>query len=263
MESRSGFAKGAPALVLAVWLLGGAAGAQAAATAGAFSNAILTVSGPTLPDLIYTVDTDSFSLQDFSGAAESTVEASPFASAVSTGGTDILVDLIADTFTSADAPPVSDAFGEAGTSAFVTIFNDGAAAVDIDVLLEVHFDAFAVVDAPLVEDATAEASVALLSDSGGLLAEIIGSADALLGPPDDFMDGILHDSTITLAPGESVALDLFNDTTATAISAVPVPAALPLLGSALLLGAPLARRRMAAASEGPRDGDKPHAALRP
>ncbi len=92
-----------------------------------------------------------------------------------------------------------------------------------------------------ISDAAAEATVELWVD-GSLVDCVSLFADLLSGPPDDFFD-IMDDFSVTLNPQESVEIELRTFASGFASAVVPVPAALPLMGSALLGLVGLARRR--------------------
>lgn len=111
---------------------------------------------------------------------------------------------------------------------------------------EITYDIFAFLSASAFGapgepgDAFAEAFVELRVD-GSLVQSFSVFADLLFGPPDDFFD-IMEEFTVTLGPSESVEIELITGVAGFA-TVVPVPAALPLMGSALLGLFGFARRR--------------------
>lgn len=129
-----------------------------------------------------------------------------------------------------------------GSSGILVLENTSA--TDI---YEITYDIFGflgagVTDVPgEISDAAAEATVEFWVN-GSLVDGISLFADLLSGPPDDFFD-LMDDFSVTLNPGETVELELRTVAGGFASAIIPVPAALPLLGSALLGLAGLARRR--------------------
>ena len=89
-------------------------------------------------------------------------------------------------------------------------------------------------------DAFAEGSLELWVD-GSLLHSLSVNADLLFGPLDDFAD-LMDEFTVTLDPMDWLEIEMISSVSGFA-TAIPVPAALPLLGSALLGMLGLARRR--------------------
>lgn len=111
---------------------------------------------------------------------------------------------------------------------------------------EITYDVFAFLSASVFgapgepSDAFADAFLELRVD-GSLVHSFSVFADLLFGPPDDFID-IMEEFTVTLGPSESVEIELVTGVVGFA-TVVPVPAALPLMGSALLGLFGFARRR--------------------
>lgn len=151
-------------------------------------------------------------------------------------------DMSVSAFTDAAADANGAVESSSLTFGFVDLTN--ASATDdytINYVLNYTLDSSA--DIEFVDaDAFSNASLSLSQDGVGLFSSAT-FADALLGPPSDADSGNFFFSVL-LAPGESVSLTL-RATTFGVAEAVPVPAALPLLGSGLIGLFGLARRRRA------------------
>ncbi|UCG72362.1 MAG: hypothetical protein JSV45_14120 [Chromatiales bacterium] len=112
---------------------------------------------------------------------------------------------------------------------------------------EITYDIFGFLGASVadmsggISDAAAEAIVEFWVN-GSLVDSVSLFADLTFGPPDDFFD-VMDDFSITLNPQESVELELRAGASGFASAIIPVPAALPLMSSALLGLVGLARRR--------------------
>ncbi len=128
---------------------------------------------------------------------------------------------------------------------FVSIVNGSANTVDLTFGLSWLLDtAVGATGGLLVEDAFGDASFELTVNGASQFLSAI-SADVFLGPLDAGVNE-LDELFFSLAPGETLTLDLSATAFGTAdASPVPVPAALPLLGSALAGLWGLRRRRAA------------------
>jgi len=157
-----------------------------------------------------------------------------------------------DMFVSANGDGSADLFPgslAAESTAEVIVESIGLLVLDntsADDTYEITYDFFAFLGASAIggpeepADAFADAFIELRID-GSLVHSFSIFADLLFGPPDDFLD-IMEEITVTLGPSESVEIELITGVAGFA-TVVPVPAALPLMGSALLGLFGLARRR--------------------
>jgi hypothetical protein len=162
-----------------------------------------------------------------------------FGPSIPGAGLDLSVSAFGEGFS--DAPE-----GEANSLAIATgglkLENTSDSAIDIDysidVLLDVLVEAFTD-----NEDAFVDATVDILVD-GTVLESFAIFADALIGPEFDFLE-FGEDYSLTLGPSEYVEIEITSSITGLATTVVPVPAALPLLFSALAGLAAFSRRRNA------------------
>ncbi len=227
-----------------------AAPAFAASGYAAFAGANLTLvdiqSTGSLDGLLFTLIDETLTEGNASGAATVTPDAfvGQFDDPLSLGvGFDLSVEATADGTAGDDALPAGGSWdADSLATAFLNIQNGSASIVTVlfDVSWTVSSEAFS--SGFSGDDAFGQATLDLVADDGlnptALLFAAI--ADLLNGPLDDAASGT-ESFSFTLAPGASLNLDLIANTTGFA-SAVPVPAALPLFGSALL-GLWGARRR--------------------
>lgn len=227
-----------------------AAPAFAASGYAAFAGANLTLvdiqSAGSLDGLVFTLTDESLPAGSASGAATVLFDAfvGQFADPLGLGvGFDLTVEAAADGTAGDDAVPAGgNSEADSLATAFLNIANGSASSVTVlfDVEWTVSSEVFTSGFAG--DDAFSMASLDLTADDGvnptALL--FLAVADLLGGALIDAASGT-ESFSFTLAPGASLNLDLIANSTAFA-SAVPVPAALPLFGSALL-GLWGARRR--------------------
>lgn len=236
---------------LAVAMTGAfAAPALAASGYAAFAGANMTLvdiqSTGSLDGLVFTLTDETLPAGTASGAATVLPDAfiGQFDDPLGLGvGFDLTVEAMADGTAGDDALPaggISDA--ESLATAFLSILNGSASSVTVlfDVSWTVSSEVFSSGFAG--DDAFGQATLDLVADDGLNATTLFFAAlaDLLNGPLTDAASGT-ESFSFTLAPGASLNLDLIANSTAFA-SAVPVPAALPLFGSALL-GLWGARRR--------------------
>lgn len=215
-----------------------------------------TASSTAVADLFFvnaTSTTGSFAGLEFgsddntsvSDNASAFAQATPQAFAVwsaSTAGIDTGVDLSLTASVDGSVEPEGFFNLEALAFGTTTITNTSSdATFTLNYELDYSLDSSASVMNPGLEDAFAFAGVELLVD-GVSLGFLIADADALLGPPSDAISGVFQFS-LSLDPGASAEIALNVSANAAGSALVPIPAALPLLGSALLGLAGLARRR--------------------
>jgi hypothetical protein len=227
-----------------------AAPALAASGYAAFAGANMTLvdiqSAGSLDGLVFTLTDETLPAGTASGAATVLPDAfiGQFDDPLGLGvGFDLTVEAMADGTAGDDLLPAggtSDA--ESLATAFLNIQNGSTSSVTVlfDVEWTVSSEVFSSGFAG--DDAFGQATLDLVTDDGVNVTTLLFTAVAdLLGG--DLSDGASGTESFSfiLAPGASLNLDLIANSTAFA-SAVPVPAALPLFGSALL-GLWGARRR--------------------
>jgi hypothetical protein len=227
-----------------------AAPAFAASGFAAFAGANLTLvdiqSADSLDGLVFTLTDDTLFDSSTSGAASSASDAfvGQFNDPLGLGvGFDLTVEATADGAAGDDTLPAGgSADAESLATAFLNVQNGSTGSVTLlfDVSWTVSSEAFS--SGFGGDDAFGQATLDLTADDGLNQTTLLFAAlaDLLNGPLDDFANGTERFS-FTLAPGATLSLDLLANSTGFA-SAVPVPAALPLFGSALL-GLWGARRR--------------------
>lgn len=224
--------------------------AEAAASASAYSQVILSITGfrdsggnlltdrPADLDISVT-GTSNNSQQAFGGG---TASASGVAGPISLGG----ITLTADTFSDASVPP-DFSFGLAwvGNTGSLDITNNGASSYTVDFTLT--FDVVGDIFASGSDFDFAEAQVVFdLSTSAGTMFPDWDELVDNFGGDTTFSNSGSFDFSLTIGAGAGGYVDLDVTTSAYAISQVPVPAALPLLASALAGLGVVARRRVAA-----------------
>jgi hypothetical protein len=220
-------------------------------SASAIGNLTLVqiTSAGSLAGLSFSFTDDSGSTGSFLGAASQSGDATvaSFDDPLGLGvGFDLEVSAFADGIAGDDVAQLAGSSEhEAYAMGFMTIFNGSANAVDLTFGLNWLLDtAVGATGGLLVEDAFGDASFEVTVNGASQFLSAI-SADVFLGPLDASVSE-LDELFFTLAPGETLTLDLSAAAFGTAdASPVPVPAALPLLGSALA-GLWGVRRRRAA-----------------
>lgn len=215
-----------------------AAPADAASSFAADASGLLTIAGiassgeAAISDLIVTgsaalVDSEALGGAVFSGTVDFFGDGLDQAAAVS--GT--------------VAPPPGSASALYFTDGLLSLENTSSTdTFTVDFTFDYGLSASASVDDPTLEDAFATSTV-LLSSALAIIVDETITADTVFGEP----GGTLGDAitfSVTIAPAELEELFLTVDAEGAAVSAVPVPAALPLLASAFgILGVLGLRRR--------------------
>ena len=240
--------RGAVASVAISLIAFGSPQALAASTASSSASANLVLvdavsSGLNFDGILFTTSDDSSMIVDGSATATMLPAASAGWTFDSAGfGGDVALDLDA----SASGSVEPEDFFNLDVLAFgtTTISNTSATdTVTFSFALNYSLSSSASVMNSALDDAFAFSGVELQID--GMTAAIFSTdADALLGPPSDTLAGVFEFS-VMLAPGEDVELVLTADSSAYGVALVPVPAALPLMASALIGLAGVARRRKA------------------
>lgn len=152
-------------------------------------------------------------------------------------------DLSLTTFSDGAAQPAGFVEQSALNFGFVDLINSSAdTTFELSYALSYTLDTEVSVDFGGIEDAFSNASLQLRQDQGSLFSSFV-SADVLLGPPSDSDSGLFLFSVL-LNPGDTVSLTVQGSAFGVA-EAIPVPAALPMLGTALFALFGFARRRFA------------------
>jgi len=208
--------------------------ASAAAVFGADATAKLMVDGEVPEGL--SIASDTFVFDDFSFEFGN-------ASATTSGFSDAPGTPLLDQAAGIEGRASRTAIGSVAealflTDGFVSFENTTADPLEIALSLVWSVSASASTMNPL-EEALSAASVDLFGDASFFR---IADADAFLGDLGESLEGVF-DFSLTIAPEETAELSLFVDVDGFAAS-VPVPASLPLFGTALLgLGLVRIRRR--------------------
>jgi hypothetical protein len=226
--------------VIAALLLLGAASANASLYSG-FAVADLTITSVSSTEgLIAQGLSFNEEEQGIHGNANALADGLVLFSPSATGaGLGLSVSAYAEGFTD---PPEGEANSLAIATGGVKLENMSDSAIDIDYSVGVLLDVLveALTDN---EDAFVDATIDILVD-GMVLESFAIFADALIGPEFDFLE-LGEDYSLTLDPSEYVEIEITSSVIGLATTVVPVPAALPLMFSALAGLAAFSRRRKA------------------